>query len=63
MQNQLKEVEDKKAGRSPYCKYTKIVQAEIGRYVANHGVTDVVRKFKQRFSLIKQQCLSSFKRK
>lgn len=37
-----------------YCKYTKTDRAEIGRYVANHGVANLVRKFKQRFPAIKQ---------
>ena len=52
MQNQLKDVKDKKAGWSSYCKYTKTHRAEIGRYAANHGVTNAVRKWKQRFPLL-----------
>ena len=38
VQNQLKEDEDKKAGRSFYCKYTKTDLAEIGRYATKHAL-------------------------
>ena len=61
MQNQLKEVEDKKPGWSCYCKYTKTGRDEIGQCAANHGIANAVQKFKQKFPAIKQQSVSNFK--
>ena len=63
MQNQLKEIENKKTGRSSYCKYTKTEGAEIGRYAENHGAPNAFQIFKQIFPAIKQQGVSNFKRK
>ena len=58
-----KEVEDKKTGRSSYCKYTRTDRAEIGQYVAKSGVANAVQTFQQRFPAIKQQSISNFKLK
>ena len=63
VRNQLKKVEDKKTGRSSYCKYTRTDRAEIGQYVAKSGVANAVQTFQQRFPAIKQQSISNFKRK
>ena len=63
MRNHLKEVEDKKAGWSSYCKYTKTDRDAIGKYTANHGIANAVRKCKQRFPAIKQHSVSDFKRR
>ena len=52
VRNQLKEVEDRKVGRSSYGKYTKPDRTEIGRYASNHGIANAVRKFKRRFPAI-----------
>ena len=61
--NQLKEIKDKKAGRSSYCKYIKTNQTEIGRDAAKYCVANGVQKSKQRFPTIKQKGESDFKRK
>ena len=62
VRNQLKEVEGRKAGLSSYCKYTKTDRAEIGRYVANHGIANLVRKFKQRFPAINPFSTTNFEK-
>ena len=61
--NPLKEIKDKKAGRSSYCKYIKTIQTEIGRDAAKYGVANGVQKSKQRFPAIKQKGESDFMRK
>ena len=52
VRNQLKEVEDRKVGRSSYGKYIKPDPAEIGWYASNHGIANAVWKFNQRFPAI-----------
>ena len=60
---ELKKVEEKKAGRTAYRKYTKTERAEIGKYAALHGVGKAMRKYEQKYPGIKQQSVSDFKRK
>lgn len=62
IRNQLKKAEDKKAGCSYYCRYTKTDRAEIWRYAANHDASNGVWKFNQRCLAIKQRKLSYFER-
>ena len=61
---ELKKVEencDKK--RSKYKKYTDEDKTEIGKYAYKHGVSAALKHFDKRFSGLKQQTVSDYKRK
>ena len=45
------------------CKYIRTDRAETRKYAANHGVANAFQKFKQKFSVTKQQRVFAFKRK